>query len=91
MDHQNGFFTVQPEDLLDVPIENLVASSGMELIKVIIPKETKALLKGYKELVDLRWMYVDENEPIIEEVKQLNDKFIIKEPVLPRSAGCAIR
>lgn len=91
MDHQNGFFTVQPEDLLDVPIENLVASSGMELIKVIIPKETKALLKGYKELVDLRWMYVDENEPIIEEVKQLNDKFMIKEPVLPRSAGCAIR
>ena len=76
-EHQNGFFTVQAEKFLDVPFEKMARASGFELHKFIIPKETKAQLKGYKELMELPWLYVHGSQ-IIEKILQLNTKFKVK-------------
>lgn len=73
---QHGFFTVQTEELLNIPLEKLAEQSGFKLFKVAIPKETKAFLKNCNELVSLDWLYVNNDEPIIKEIEKLNDRFI---------------
>jgi hypothetical protein len=72
---QHGFFTVQAEEMLDIPLEKLTEQSGFKLFKVAIPKEAKAFLKGCKELISLDWLYVNNDEPIIKEIERLNDRF----------------
>lgn len=72
---QNGYFTVQKEALLDIPLEGLAEQSGFQLIKIKIPKETKDVLKGYGGLVSVDWMYVDRKPPILKEIEQLNEEY----------------
>lgn len=72
---QHGFFTVQSEGLLNIPLSDFAEKSGFSLINVSIPKETKALLKDYDRLTTLDWLYVDKDEPILKEIDNLNGKF----------------
>lgn len=72
---QHGFFTVQAENLLNVPLDELEEQTGISLVKVSIPKEIKALIKGCDNLVSLDWLYVDKDEPVLKEIDILNGKF----------------
>ena len=72
---QHGFFTVQAEKYLDVPFEKMARASGFELHKFIVPKETKQLLAMGNKLPLLSWLYGNQNEPIVSEVKRLNDMY----------------
>jgi len=73
---QHGFFTVQSEGLLNIPLSDFAEKSGFSLINVSIPKETKALLQDCDRLISLDWLYVDNEEPILKEVSKLNGLFI---------------
>lgn len=72
---QHGFFTVQSEGLLNIPLSDFAEKSGFSLINVSIPKETKALLQDCDRLISLDWLYVDNEEPILKEIHKLNAMF----------------
>lgn len=78
---QNGYFSVVSEDLLDASFEEIAKSTGYELLKITIPKETKALLEGNQRIPPIDWLYgkADEEEPIIKEVELLNQQFKVKD------------
>lgn len=83
---QSGFFTVQRKELLDIPLEYLAEQSGFQLIKIYIPKSTKDMLEGCEGLVPIDWLYVDENHPILKEIRELNEitkseKLVIHAPL----------
>ncbi len=75
---QRGFFSVMPEKLLDTPLNEVARSSGYKLIDFTITKKAKSLLVGNPNLISVDYLYGNQNDSSVEEIRNLNNLFEYK-------------
>ena len=70
---QHGFFSVVKESLISTPLNEVSTDTPFVFYCFIIPKEEKGLIRQDKHLLNVdRWLYVNDEAPIINKIKYIN-------------------
>lgn len=73
--HQHGFYSVVKESWISTPLNEVTSDSKCELFNFVIPKEIKEYFLQDNHLVDVdKWLYIVEDSPIINKIKEINYK-----------------
>lgn len=73
---QHGYFTIQPKNFIDTPLNEMTLPSGMELIKISIPSKVKKELSNCDKIIKKEKLLIDKDDPIIKEIEFLNQQYV---------------